>query len=100
MPYVHSAQKEGLTQCPELHGDVHVAVLGAVVHGLLQSLHPCFAQPDLPLAGAALAGGVTLHPLGQNLLQGEHIPLHLLGLGQELAQDVPEQGREVSLINK
>lgn len=100
MAYVHNAEKEGLTQGPELHGDVHVAVLGAVVHGLLQGLHPRLAQPHLPLAGAALAGGVTLHPLSQDLLQGQHIPLGLLGLAQELAQDVPEQGQEVSLTDK
>lgn len=75
-------------------------MLSAVVHGLLQSLHSRFTKPDLALAGAALAGGVALHPLGQNLLQGQDISLQLLRLRQELAQNVPGDGEEISLINK
>lgn len=75
-------------------------MLSAVVHGLLQSLHSRLTKPDLALAGAALAGGVALHPLGQNLLQGQDIPLQLLRLRQELAQNVPEEEEEISLVNK
>lgn len=80
----------GLTQCPQLHGDVHIAVLSAIVHGLLQGFRAGPAQPHGPLAAAALAGGVALlHALGQDLLQGQDVSFGLLGLCQELPQDVP-----------
>lgn len=79
------ARLRGLTQRPQLHGDVHVAVLRAVVHGLLQGLCAGPAQPHGPLAAAALAGGIALlHALGQDLLQGQHVRFGLLGLCQEL----------------
>lgn len=80
----------GLTQRPQLHGDVHVAMLRAVVHGLLQGLGARPAQPHGPLAAAALARRIAfLHALRQDLLQGQHVRLGLLWLRQELPQDVP-----------
>lgn len=80
----------GLTQRPQLHGDVHIAMLRAVVHGLLQGLGARPAQPHGPLAAAALARRIAfLHALRQDLLQGQHVRLGLLWLRQELPQDVP-----------
>ena len=86
----HTHTLRGLTQRPQLHGDVHVAVLRAVVHGLLQGLGARPAQSHGPLAATALAGRIALfHALSQDLLQGQHVRFGLLWLRQELPQNIP-----------
>lgn len=80
-------------QCPghayasDVNGDIHVAVLGAVVHGLPQG-------PQLGLAVAAGTQGgrgsvCQVSALGQNLLQGQDVALLLLWLSQQFAEHIP-----------
>lgn len=83
----------GLTHLSELHGDVQVSVLGAVVCRLLQSFHPGLTQ-----SGDG-AGGVIvfilllllLHSFSQDLLQRQDVLLPVLVLQQQPPQDVPAE---------
>lgn len=86
-----------LTHLSELHGDVQVSVLGAVVRRLLQGFHPGLTQ-----SGDG-AGGVIvfilllllLHSFSQDLLQRQDVLLPVLVLQQQPPQDVPaEQQRK------
>lgn len=77
----------GLTYAPNVNGHIHVAVLGAVVHGLLQGFQ----------LGLAVAAGTErscrrvgqVRPLSQDLLQRQNIALLLLWLSKQLTKDVP-----------
>lgn len=77
----------GLTYAPNVNGHIHVAVLGAVVHGLLQGFQ----------LGLAVAAGTErscrrvgqVRPLSQDLLQRQNIALLLLRLSKQLTKDVP-----------
>lgn len=75
------------TYASDVNGDIHVAVLGAVVHGLPQG-------PQLGLAVAAGTQGgrgsvCQVSALGQNLLQGQDVALLLLWLSQQFAEHIP-----------
>lgn len=90
--YLHSLTSPSLlTHLSELHGNVQVAMLRAVVRCLLQS-----SQPGLTQLGYG-AGGVSsrrdgfhllllllilllLYPFSQDLLQREDVLLSVLGL--------------------
>lgn len=82
----------GLTHLSELHGDVQVSVLSAVVRRLLQGFHPGLTQ-----SGDG-AGGVIvfillllLHSFSQDLLQRQDVLLPVLVLQQQPPQDVPAE---------
>lgn len=98
LPWIRRGRSPGLTYAADVDGDIHVAVLGAVVHGLLQGLQ----------LGLAVAAGAErsccrvgqVRPLGQDLLQRQDIALLLLRLSKQLAENVPvnhgmtDRGRE------
>lgn len=83
----------------QLHGDVQVAMLGAVVAGLLESLHPGFAEPWYAhfwhrqgtigrvrkrgkMDERADPSSLIFNPLSQDLLQRQDIVFDLLRLSQ------------------
>lgn len=73
-----------------------MAVLCAMVHGLSQG-----SQFGLSCSQGPSAVGLRCQPLlpwirtlGQDLLQGQHVPLFLLRLGQELPKYIPG-GKEI-----
>lgn len=70
-----------------------MAVLCAMVHGLSQG-----PQFGLSCSQGPSAVGLRCQPLlrrvrtlGQDLLQGQHVPLFLLRLGQELPENIPRE---------
>lgn len=89
-----------LTKAADVDGDVHVAVLGAVVHGLPQ--RPQLGFPNAQGARALLLGcslraldlALTLAglwALGQDFLQGQHVTLVLVRLRQQLPEYIPRK---------
>lgn len=78
-----------LTQAADVDGDVHVAVFGAVVHGLSQGPQPGLPRPlERPLL-LGVPHLARLRALGQDLLQRQDIALLLLRLGEKLPEHVP-----------
>lgn len=88
-----------LTHLSELHGDIQVSMLGAVVRRLLQGFHPGLTQPGGDARGVRRAC-VTfrlllhLHSFGQDLLQRQYVLLPVLRLQQQPPQDVPAHERQ------
>lgn len=87
LPRGRGERVPGLTYAPYVNGHIHVAVLCAVVHGLLQGFQ----------LGLAVAAGTEwsccrvrqVRPLGQDLLQWQNITLLLLWLSKQLTKDIP-----------
>lgn len=92
-----------LTHGSELHGNIQVSVLCAVIRCLLQSFHPGFTQPGNRAVGAGGRGKsgrfhllLLLHTFSQDLLQREDVLLAVLGLKQQPPQDVPAEEEEAA----